>query len=1513
MDPVGPWYASYNRLAGVQAGAASGDFHHHLTGSGTALTGHNPAGGVPSTTGQLLLQAAHTTASQLGQLGSSTASPFNPGGFLSPSPVGYDPIFSPLFHHANPKPAHYSSTINAQHRQALVQAQAAAASKQATESELSTSRETYSHHQSLAAAQGSTFFDQSSAPGSASGLAWQGNNQLPSPFGILPHESVVPSSPSPATTKSSSSAPYEGFNVHFAAAQTLNNHLSSQLVANANKVVRSASPQVTPPVKPVPSQAPTSVTGTFFQAPATFGNSSENISSYSTTNAKTGPISAQQEYTPSGSKSFSSTGTSSSSHLNQQSCIVSISASETSPSKEYRLPITPSRPSSAVYAPRSEKSPSSNFVPPPSKTSSNSQIQTKAQSKVYAEVNHIEHRRNSDNSPQDTVQPQSSPISYSIVDPSSRVNYNTNNNTAKSAPARNGSQYALNQQNVTYRHYQNPSNVETEYNSRNKNSNSNDVSYAGSNNQNGPDCGVVVPRRPSPLQAHSQASPLGHVPSPAYPMYNSPMNSISSPQQHSDSSQNSISYKSGTHVAPRSPLDVTVSRSASQGNQVAYPSVITRTLTVEQTSKPYHESRFEHSQPQSQQNCWDDDRQQNKNSRKFPPGNANYNGSSNNVMDNVNRSNDAAVQSFVQQSPSQRPLSANATEKQSFYDNPINSRDLASCRGDPMSIVKNLQTLQQQTCQVQEQTKSSVKANLSPVVAPTSVAPKNSVRRKSSEKQVNHSNQSDAVSVTVPEYLTSRIPPPAHSSTSNQQQNGTYYELERWNLPPPPPKMFAGGPTAYSSQSPLHSSNFSTQHQSLMVHHPHSHTPLSYFPLHLQPHPTDFQSSVELAPLTPYNNSTPVTTSTSEIRDGEQPKVVVPNIEEELGFLAEQRANSTAPTPTAASHQSTASSISSPQETSSKIPEKKLTVPAAGSSFMASYLKFLQGERDTSPPPASRGGRKATWSRSNSTNNKTYNEQINPKTGEQQNIQNSNGTMPTSGSLNSSVSMNTPSVLSPVSNMSSPGSISAPGSINALGVMGLPSSMISLPSVTKSLDNQDDSRYFPLPKDRKRKFDGMEEGYDANEDEARRLNKPVLNVPSTPLNEKGKKGRSNVSKAVAVVAPPQGTTAPKKPRPAVQPSLPAMQAQSHQQYYYQQPDEAAAHGAGIDYTDYSSEDENSISKKLNQQRTLHHSTPIIQQTMNPRPGEEIPYQAGEFLAIKAELSEAWPAIWRVDGKNLLQKFEPFDQNGNILYRSISTYIAWNSENKKLYIQVPVRMRIQNHTETVVELMRNEDDDFVEKRMQDTATYQDNFEVYIQTLISHALDPNFLTEIFQEQDEYFLSNVKTVDDITEERRRRIAGTGLMWSRSLEMALNTWPCLNSTELAPSTTSLCSSCRISRATHRLQLYGQPYNPATLEPCQPDPRMAYEKEMVMCRPCANKVELFSRISHQKYLMFGECNKRVAEKRLHDPHKDTTLILNELLADEPWLSQLFRDVRQSWAEAEFLERSRQMVARQLI
>lgn len=777
MDPVGPWsaYASYNRLTGVQG-------EHHL-----------PTTGAPPTT--------------------------LPGGFLSPTPVGYDTVFSPLFHHAGTKPAAHYVT---QHR--------ALASKQPEAD----------YHQQ-------PFFEQ--------GAGWQQN----SPFGILPHESVVPTT----TTKA---AAYENFNAHFAAAQSLN-HLNSQLAAVKNAATRAQSPAAT--TKPSQSSA-----GFFPETAIT--------------------------------KSFSASN----------SCIVS-SPSNSTVSKEYRVPQAPRAYLTSPNPQRPIKQPTP-------------QIQTKAQTKIYPELNNQNERSRNN----EETQSQSSPISFSIMDTPGRINYSN-----KRPP-----QF----QNSNYRHY--PQNTPEQDFQRPK---------SGSDYSNGPDCNVVVPRRPSPLQAHSQASPIGHAPSPAYPMYNSPMNSISSPQQTSN------------QVTPPSPLDVSVPRPTSQPTNVAYPSVITRALTTEKTFPERYERQ------QNNQNCWEERQQA---TRKFPPTN--------------------------------QPNSYNSvTGQQGYFDSnsghQVSLQDLSSCRGDPMSIVKNLQ--QQQSCQVSQ---VEVKQEVKPPVK----------RRKSTEKPP----------VEVP-----RIPPPAHSSgAQGQQQNGAYFDFDRWNLPPPSSKIF--------STQTIHQ-----QHQGLMVPHPHGHhppPPLPYFPpFHLPPHPPEFPSTVELAPINNYSEQNVQPSSSPFQQQEEQPKVVVPNIEEELNFLSQGSTR-----------------------TSNSVKPPKTEKPAGpGSGFMSSYLKFLQGERDSSPPPVARGNRKqSTWTRSKQNEEKP----------------DSNGTTP----------------------------VPPP------------------PPVVKRLsqgDPQDDPRYFPLPKERKRNsFESDSDGMTSDDDffnkkltQSDRKDKGKKRTKSTTERKKTKKKDKKETKLEEVI------------------------------------------------------------------------------------------------------------------------------------------------------------------------------------------------------------------------------------------------------------------------------------------------------------------------------------------------------------------------------------------------------------
>lgn len=47
------------------------------------------------------------------------------------------------------------------------------------------------------------------------------------------------------------------------------------------------------------------------------------------------------------------------------------------------------------------------------------------------------------------------------------------------------------------------------------------------------------------------------------------------------------------------------------------------------------------------------------------------------------------------------------------------------------------------------------------------------------------------------------------------------------------------------------------------------------------------------------------------------------------------------------------------------------------------------------------------------------------------------------------------------------------------------------------------------------------------------------------------------------------------------------------------------------------------------------------------------FQTGDFIVLRSDLVNDWPTIWQVDSKCILQKYEPYCQNGKMFYRNMS--------------------------------------------------------------------------------------------------------------------------------------------------------------------------------------------------------------------------------------------------------------------
>ncbi|CAL1285901.1 unnamed protein product [Larinioides sclopetarius] len=294
---------------------------------------------------------------------------------------------------------------------------------------------------------------------------------------------------------------------------------------------------------------------------------------------------------------------------------------------------------------------------------------------------------------------------------------------------------------------------------------------------------------------------------------------------------------------------------------------------------------------------------------------------------------------------------------------------------------------------------------------------------------------------------------------------------------------------------------------------------------------------------------------------------------------------------------------------------------------------------------------------------------------------------------------------------------------------------------------------------------------------------------------------------------------------------------------------------------------------------------------------ETHFKTGDYVISIDNQDSKYPPIWRIEGKNVLQLFEVLEgeESTSILYRNTSSYSRWSPSSKHKYLKQAVKI-IKSDDDTVIVELLKDTENVVEQDISGSCDYtvhpqRENFEVYLQTLVSHALDPDFIPEIVREKDEYFLSHLQAIEEITSEKKSALHESD-RWSSELSDSVKMFPLVKVSKSEGKEKSLCQVCQNGKIQFVAHFQGQVYDPMTL--ASKESSSASDFNFPLCGSCVQTVTLYSRLHHHRYHFFQLGCKKVKDVTKGED-KDSHTILEDCLQDIEWVTQMFQDMLEMW------------------
>ncbi|CAN7999085.1 unnamed protein product [Ixodes hexagonus] len=287
---------------------------------------------------------------------------------------------------------------------------------------------------------------------------------------------------------------------------------------------------------------------------------------------------------------------------------------------------------------------------------------------------------------------------------------------------------------------------------------------------------------------------------------------------------------------------------------------------------------------------------------------------------------------------------------------------------------------------------------------------------------------------------------------------------------------------------------------------------------------------------------------------------------------------------------------------------------------------------------------------------------------------------------------------------------------------------------------------------------------------------------------------------------------------------------------------------------------------------------------------------GDYLISLSDLGKENHPIWRIERKSMLQRFEAFKdiESCKTMYRGTSSYTSWVEQDASKYARLKVFHHAYSRQDIVVEVLSIKKDE-VDKILKELSpsdirkritTLRSKFEVYLQVLLSNALDSNFLIEVHEEDDEYFLESMEQIDSENGEHLRELLECHTL-DGALVTTCETFPDIGKVKLEEGHTGRnCDGCSECGATTNIFFGPEQYDELRLTLLAQEDHVEHDgkTEFSLCNTCARLLELYSRLYHYRYFTFQACKKQVERMAERPRSRSAPITLVQNLGANKWL-----------------------------